>query len=72
MHIEHGAVLTSDRVILATHVPLEKVLLTPRVAQYRSYVCSGRVCRHVEPLCSHVTFNPTEVTRDCPCPPAIR
>jgi glycine/D-amino acid oxidase-like deaminating enzyme/nitrite reductase/ring-hydroxylating ferredoxin subunit len=41
LHLEHGAVVTADRVILATHVPLNRLLLTPRVAQYRSYVVSG-------------------------------
>jgi glycine/D-amino acid oxidase-like deaminating enzyme/nitrite reductase/ring-hydroxylating ferredoxin subunit len=41
LHLERGAVVTADRVILATHVPLNRVLLTPRVAQYRSYVLSG-------------------------------
>jgi glycine/D-amino acid oxidase-like deaminating enzyme/nitrite reductase/ring-hydroxylating ferredoxin subunit len=41
VHLEHGLVLTADRVILATHVPLNRVLLIPRVAQCRSYVVSG-------------------------------
>jgi glycine/D-amino acid oxidase-like deaminating enzyme/nitrite reductase/ring-hydroxylating ferredoxin subunit len=41
VHLEHGEVLTADRVILATHVPLNRVLVTPRLAQYRSYVVSG-------------------------------
>ncbi len=41
LHLEHGAVVTAERVILATHVPLNRLLLTPRVAQYRSYVVSG-------------------------------
>jgi glycine/D-amino acid oxidase-like deaminating enzyme/nitrite reductase/ring-hydroxylating ferredoxin subunit len=41
VHLEGGGVVTSSRIILATHVPLNRVLLTPRVAQYRSYVLSG-------------------------------
>lgn len=41
VHLESGAAVTSSRVILATHVPLNRLLLTPRVAQYRSYVLSG-------------------------------
>jgi len=41
VHLESGTTLTASRIILATHVPLNRVLLTPRVAQYRSYVLSG-------------------------------
>jgi glycine/D-amino acid oxidase-like deaminating enzyme/nitrite reductase/ring-hydroxylating ferredoxin subunit len=41
VHLERGGVVTAARIILATHVPLNRVLLTPRVAQYRSYVLSG-------------------------------
>jgi glycine/D-amino acid oxidase-like deaminating enzyme/nitrite reductase/ring-hydroxylating ferredoxin subunit len=41
VHLEQGGVVTASRIILATHVPLNRVLLTPRVAQYRSYVLSG-------------------------------
>jgi glycine/D-amino acid oxidase-like deaminating enzyme/nitrite reductase/ring-hydroxylating ferredoxin subunit len=41
VHLEHGPVLTADRVILATHVPLNRVLLMSSVAQCRSYVISG-------------------------------
>jgi glycine/D-amino acid oxidase-like deaminating enzyme/nitrite reductase/ring-hydroxylating ferredoxin subunit len=41
VHLERGGVVTASRIILATHVPLNRVLLTPRVAQYRSYVLSG-------------------------------
>lgn len=41
VHLERGGVMTASRIILATHVPLNRVLLTPRVAQYRSYVLSG-------------------------------
>ena len=41
LHLARGAEVTASRVILATHVPLNRVLLTPRVAQYRSYVLSG-------------------------------
>lgn len=43
VHLEHGAVLTADRVILATHAPLNRVLLQTKVAHYRSYVVSGPV-----------------------------
>jgi glycine/D-amino acid oxidase-like deaminating enzyme/nitrite reductase/ring-hydroxylating ferredoxin subunit len=41
IHLAHGEVLTADRVILATHVPVNRVLITPKLAQYRSYVVSG-------------------------------
>jgi glycine/D-amino acid oxidase-like deaminating enzyme/nitrite reductase/ring-hydroxylating ferredoxin subunit len=41
VHLEKGGEVTASRIILATHVPLNRVLLTPRVAQYRSYVVSG-------------------------------
>jgi glycine/D-amino acid oxidase-like deaminating enzyme/nitrite reductase/ring-hydroxylating ferredoxin subunit len=41
VHLEAGGVVTASRIILATHVPLNRVLLTPRLAQYRSYVLSG-------------------------------
>lgn len=41
VHLENGSTMTASRIILATHVPLNRVLLTPRVAQYRSYVLSG-------------------------------
>lgn len=43
VHLENGAVLRAERVILATHTPLNSVLLQPRLAQYRSYVVSGPV-----------------------------
>jgi nitrite reductase/ring-hydroxylating ferredoxin subunit len=41
VHLESGGVVIASRVVLATHVPLNRLLLTPRVAQYRSYVLSG-------------------------------
>jgi glycine/D-amino acid oxidase-like deaminating enzyme/nitrite reductase/ring-hydroxylating ferredoxin subunit len=41
LHLEHGETLTAGHVILATHVPLNRVLVTPKLAQYRSYVVSG-------------------------------
>lgn len=41
VHLEAGGVVTASRIILATHVPLNRLLLTPRLAQYRSYVLSG-------------------------------
>jgi glycine/D-amino acid oxidase-like deaminating enzyme/nitrite reductase/ring-hydroxylating ferredoxin subunit len=41
VHLEQGLVLSAERVILATHVPLNRVLLMPRVEQCRSYVISG-------------------------------
>lgn len=43
VHLENGPTLTADRVILATHAPLSKVLLQTKVAHYRSYVVSGPV-----------------------------
>lgn len=43
LHLENGATLDAERVILATHTPLNAVLLQTRVAQYRSYVVSGPV-----------------------------
>lgn len=41
LHLERGGEVTAGRVVLATHVPLNRLLLTPRLAQYRSYVLSG-------------------------------
>jgi glycine/D-amino acid oxidase-like deaminating enzyme/nitrite reductase/ring-hydroxylating ferredoxin subunit len=41
VHLEHGEVLTAEHVILATHVPVNRMLITPKLAQYRSYVVSG-------------------------------
>lgn len=43
VHLENGATLRAEHVILATHAPLNAVLLQPRLAQYRSYVVSGPV-----------------------------
>lgn len=45
VHLENGAVLAADRVIIATHAPLNAVLLQPKLAQYRSYVVSGPVAQ---------------------------
>src|SRR5690606_37980992 len=50
VHLEEGGVVTASRIILATHVPLNRLLLTPRVAQYRSYVLSGPAPRSVPGL----------------------
>lgn len=41
LHLESGATITSERVILATHVPLNRALMSPKLAQYRSYVVAG-------------------------------
>jgi glycine/D-amino acid oxidase-like deaminating enzyme/nitrite reductase/ring-hydroxylating ferredoxin subunit len=43
IYLEHGAVLSAERVILATHTPLNLLLLETKIAQYRSYVVSGPV-----------------------------
>jgi len=42
-----GVTLSADRVILATHAPLNLLLLQTKIAHYRSYVVSGRVA-HAE------------------------
>jgi glycine/D-amino acid oxidase-like deaminating enzyme/nitrite reductase/ring-hydroxylating ferredoxin subunit len=42
LHLETGATVTCDRVILATHAPLNRVALETKLAQYRSYVVSGK------------------------------
>ncbi|HEX7669580.1 MAG TPA: FAD-dependent oxidoreductase [Polyangiaceae bacterium] len=38
-----GSVLSAPRVVLATHSPLNRVLLQTKIAAYRSYVISGPV-----------------------------
>jgi glycine/D-amino acid oxidase-like deaminating enzyme/nitrite reductase/ring-hydroxylating ferredoxin subunit len=43
LHVAKGPSLKADKVILATHSPLNQVVLQTKVAQYRSYVVSGRV-----------------------------
>lgn len=45
IHTDVGVTLTADRVILATHAPLNRVLLQTKLAHYRSYVVAGPV-RH--------------------------
>ncbi|HTM46150.1 MAG TPA: FAD-dependent oxidoreductase, partial [Polyangiaceae bacterium] len=45
IHTDLDTTLTADRVILATHAPLNRVLLQTKLAQYRSYVVAGPV-RH--------------------------
>lgn len=45
VHLDNGSSLSADRVILATHAPLNRVLLQTKVAHYRSYVVSGPVER---------------------------
>jgi glycine/D-amino acid oxidase-like deaminating enzyme/nitrite reductase/ring-hydroxylating ferredoxin subunit len=45
IHTDRGLTLTADQVILATHAPLNRVLLQTKLAQYRSYVVAGPV-RH--------------------------
>jgi glycine/D-amino acid oxidase-like deaminating enzyme/nitrite reductase/ring-hydroxylating ferredoxin subunit len=43
LHLESGATLTARRVVMATHAPLNRVLLLTKLASYRSYVVSGRI-----------------------------
>ena len=43
IHFENGSTLRAGRVILATHAPIDSVVLNTRVAHYRSYVVSGPV-----------------------------
>lgn len=43
LHLEHGATLRANHVIVATHAPLDAVLLQTKIAQYRSYAVSGTV-----------------------------
>jgi Rieske Fe-S protein len=43
VYLENGVMLSAERVILATHTPLNKVLLETDLAQYRSYALSGPV-----------------------------
>jgi glycine/D-amino acid oxidase-like deaminating enzyme/nitrite reductase/ring-hydroxylating ferredoxin subunit len=43
VYLENGVMIAADRVILATHTPLNKVLLETDLAQYRSYAVSGPV-----------------------------
>jgi len=43
VHTAKGPSLRAEKVLLATHSPLNQVVLQTKVAQYRSYVVSGRV-----------------------------
>lgn len=43
LYLEHGVMVNAEHVILATHTPLNRVLLETKIAQYRSYVVSGPV-----------------------------
>jgi glycine/D-amino acid oxidase-like deaminating enzyme/nitrite reductase/ring-hydroxylating ferredoxin subunit len=43
IYLEHGSMLSAERVILATHTPLNVLMLETKIAQYRSYVVSGPV-----------------------------
>lgn len=43
VHTEAGPTLSAERVIVATHAPLNRVLLQTKLAHYRSYVVSGPV-----------------------------
>lgn len=43
LHLEQGVTLSAARVIVATHAPINKLLLQTKLAHYRSYVVSGRV-----------------------------
>jgi glycine/D-amino acid oxidase-like deaminating enzyme/nitrite reductase/ring-hydroxylating ferredoxin subunit len=45
LHTDLGVTVTADRVILATHAPLNQLLLQTKLAHYRSYVVAGPV-RH--------------------------
>jgi glycine/D-amino acid oxidase-like deaminating enzyme/nitrite reductase/ring-hydroxylating ferredoxin subunit len=49
VQLESGALLTAERVILATHNPLNAVLLQTRVAQYRSYIVTGPIAGDFPP-----------------------
>lgn len=40
--LEHGVVLTAERVVLATNAPLNRLLLQTKVSSYRSYVVAGQ------------------------------
>jgi glycine/D-amino acid oxidase-like deaminating enzyme/nitrite reductase/ring-hydroxylating ferredoxin subunit len=50
VHVAQGPSLRADRVVLATHSPLNQAVLQTKVAQYRSYVVSGRVADPVPGL----------------------
>jgi glycine/D-amino acid oxidase-like deaminating enzyme/nitrite reductase/ring-hydroxylating ferredoxin subunit len=41
VHLENGVTLSAERVVLATHAPLNRLLLQTKLAHYRSYVVSG-------------------------------
>jgi glycine/D-amino acid oxidase-like deaminating enzyme/nitrite reductase/ring-hydroxylating ferredoxin subunit len=43
LHTSHGATITAGKVILATHAPLNRVLLQTKLAHYRSYVVAGPI-----------------------------
>jgi glycine/D-amino acid oxidase-like deaminating enzyme/nitrite reductase/ring-hydroxylating ferredoxin subunit len=43
VHSANGPSLRADNVVIATHSPLNQVVLQTKVAQYRSYVVSGTV-----------------------------
>jgi glycine/D-amino acid oxidase-like deaminating enzyme/nitrite reductase/ring-hydroxylating ferredoxin subunit len=41
LELERGMNLSADRVIIATHAPINRLLLQTKLAHYRSYVISG-------------------------------
>jgi glycine/D-amino acid oxidase-like deaminating enzyme/nitrite reductase/ring-hydroxylating ferredoxin subunit len=43
VHTANGPVVTADQVVLATHAPLNSILLETRVAHYRSYAAAFAV-----------------------------
>lgn len=43
LRMQNGAQVTAERVVLATHAPLNLLLLQTKVASYRSYVIAGLV-----------------------------
>jgi glycine/D-amino acid oxidase-like deaminating enzyme/nitrite reductase/ring-hydroxylating ferredoxin subunit len=50
LYTQHGPELQAEHVILATHSPLNRVLIQTKLAQYRSYVVAGAVERGPEGL----------------------
>jgi Rieske Fe-S protein len=45
LHVAKGPSLEAKKVVIATHCPLNQLVLQTKVAQYRSYVVSGRVAK---------------------------
>jgi glycine/D-amino acid oxidase-like deaminating enzyme/nitrite reductase/ring-hydroxylating ferredoxin subunit len=43
LHTHTGATLTARKVVMATHTPLNRLLLQTKLAHYRSYVVSGPI-----------------------------